>query len=1011
MTVPAPSVGVKQPAPHSANQRPARGERSYCHGDQSPALGASRAARDSAGMSKLPRGTVTLLFTDIEGSTRLLQQLGRDRYVSALEAHRRLLRESFERHGGVEVEMQGDSFFFAFASARDAVAAAADGQSALASHEWESEPIRVRIGIHTGEPVIVGGLYAGLDVHRAARVMSAAHGGQVLLSQATQELLDGDVVLRDMGDHRLKDLSQPQRMHQLLIEGLRSEFPPLKTLERCPHNLPVQPNALVGREQELEEVKGLLRRDDVRLLTLTGTGGTGKTRLALQVAADLVEEFPDGVFFVSLASISDPDLVVSTIAHTLGLGEQPGQTIEESLVEYLRDKQMLLLLDNFEQIVIAAPAVADVLAAVPELRLLVTSRETLRVTTEQVYAVPPLPLPDLAEVHDAATLSQYDAVALFEERAMAAKPGFEVTNENASVIAEICLRLDGLPLAIELAAARATILPPQALLRRLDQRLTLLTGGRRDLAARQQTLRNAIGWSYDLLPDPEQALFSRLSVFVSGCQIEAAEAVCNLEGELGSDVLDGIQSLVEKSLLREKSDPDGEPRFWMLETIQEYARNSLASAGATEEMRRRHAMYFLSLAERADFESRCDPTRWFERLDADDANLLAAFHWAREVGEADLMLRLASALWGFWLARGHITEGKNALEEAVLVSGKRPARALIGLCTLRHMTGTSADAVMPDAQGALHACEQLGDDFSLAQAWNLVGKLEGSERGALEPAEYAWKQALSYADRGKYPAEKAESIWGLLLTALAGPLPAEEGIDRCKEFFDLATDNPEVRAFCQSARGALEAMRGKFSLARQLLAEGTRGFEDLGLDVWAANNAQLAFSIEMLSGDPKAASTALRKSYESLAGMGERGFLSTIAALLAHAHYAQGEYEEAEQFSRTSEDAATDNDVWSQLLWRSARAKVAARRGKFIDAVTMAREAVQIAEQTDLLNGQADVLVDLAEVLTLEGQLEEAHELLDEAARRYEQKGNLVSLRSVRPRGEGARLPANPSAQ
>jgi predicted ATPase/class 3 adenylate cyclase len=949
-------------------------------------------------MTAQPAGTVTLLFTDIEGSTRLLERLGGERYTEALSLHRHLLRGAFERHGGYEVDYEGDAFFVAFSRAEDAVTAAASAQQALAAADWpEDQEFRVRMGIHTGEPLALPPKYVGLDVHRAARIMAAGHGGQVLLSQTTRDLLDQRYELRDLGGHRLKDLSGPQRLFQLRIDGLPNEFPALKTLENRPTNLPVQPTALIGREKELEEVEALLRREDVRLLTLTGTGGTGKTRLALQVAADRLEEFPNGVFFVSLASITDPDLVVSTIAHTLGLRERPGQTIEESLIEYLRDKLMLLLLDNFEQIIAAAPAVADVLAAVPALRLLVTSREPLRVTAEQVYGVPPLPLPNPAEVLDVATLSQYDAAALFVERAKAAKPGFEVTNANAPAIAEICVRLDGLPLAIELAAARTAVLGPQALLRRLDQRLKLLTGGRRDLAARQQTLRNAIAWSYDLLPVPEQALFSRLSVFIGGCRIEAAEEVCNPEADLGSDVLDGLQSLVEKSLLREKSDPDGEPRFGMLETIREYARNSLATTAAREKMRRQHAMYCLSLAERADFESRShDQTRWFERLDADNTNLLAAIDWAREAGEADLMLRLAAALWGFWLARGHITNGKSALEEAVLLAGKRPARALIGLCTLRLMTGTSADELMPDAREALRACEALGDDFSLAQAWNLLGRLEGSERGALKPAEYAWKQALLYADHGKYPAEKAESIWGLLLTAITGPLPAEEGIARCKEFFELAADNPEVRAFCQSARAVLEAMMGEFSIARQLLVEGTRGFEELGLNVWAANNAQLAFSIEMFGGDPKAASTALRKSYQSLAEMGERGFLSTIAALLAHALYAQGEYEESERFSRTSEDAAAADDVFSQLLWRSARAKVCARRGKFIDAEVMAREAVQIAEQTDLLNTQADVLLDLAEVLTLAGRLADARDLVEEAARRYERKGNLPSLNRAR---------------
>ena len=512
-------------------------------------------------MAELPTGTVTLLFTDIEGSTRLLRRVG-DAYADLLAEHRRLLTHAFEHHGGTIVDSEGDAFFVAFASARDAVAGAEAGQRALIGHPWPGEEeLRVRMGLHTGEPRLVDGRYVGLDVHHAARLMAAGHGGQVLVSESTRALLDDGSRLRDLGEHRLKDLSHPQRLYQLEVDGLPTAFPPLKTLDNRPTNLPVQPNELIGRERELEEAEALLS-NGLRVLTLTGPGGTGKTRLALQLAAHVVEEFPDGVFFVSLAPVRDWELVAPTIARTLGLREQPGETVLETLDGYLGDKELLLVLDNFEQVLAAAPAVAGLCASASRLKLLVTSRTPLRLSGERTYPVPPL---ELAE-----------SVRLFAARAHAAALDFDVTEENEDAVAGICRRLDGLPLAIELAATRIRSLPPPALLRRLDQRLKLLTGGAQDLDERQRTLRATIDWSYELLPQAERDLFARLGVFVGGSRLDAAEALC---GAIEIDVLDGLQSLVEKSLLRQRPDPDGEPRFWMLETIREFALGLLDEAG------------------------------------------------------------------------------------------------------------------------------------------------------------------------------------------------------------------------------------------------------------------------------------------------------------------------------------------------------------------------------------------------------------------------------------------------
>jgi predicted ATPase/class 3 adenylate cyclase len=942
-------------------------------------------------MEELPTGTVTLLFTDIEGSTRLLQRAGDD-YASLLEEHRRLLRAAFSAHNGVEVDAEGDAFFVGFASAQGAVEAAADAQQALARHPWPNDnEIRVRMGLHTGEPTTVNGRYVGLAVHQGARVMAAGHGGQVLMSESTRALLDDRFQIRNLGEHRLKDLSGPHQLYQLQVEGLPMDFPPLKTLENRPTNLPVLANALIGRTRELEEAQGLLARDDIRLLTLTGAGGTGKTRFALQVAAEQLERFPNGVFFVSLAPIHDWELVVPTIAQTLGLREQPGETRLETLTVYLRDKQQLLLLDNFEQVVAAAPAIGGLLATAPHLHVLVTSRTPLRLSGEQTYPLPPLGLPDPDQLVDATGLMEHEAVRLFVERAQAATPDFQVSDANIQAVAEICIRLDGLPLAIELAASRVRALPPPALLRRLGQRMRLLTGGAQDVDERQRTLRATIEWSYELLVDSEKALFAQLGVFLGGCRLEAAEAICDPSCERGLELLTDLESLVDNSLLLQRPDQDGEPRFWMLETIREFAVELLDESGALAGARTKHAAHFHSLAEQIDVEARTgDQAVLYGRLDAENANLRAALEWARETDDGELLLALATPLWGFWATRGYIGEGRRALEDALALSGSRPARALLGLCTLRILSG-SLDGVTGAAKEALEACERLGDDYSLAQAWNLMGRVD-SVFGAMTRAERAWRQALSYAERGGYAAEKAESVAWLMVSAIFGPLPADRGIEVCKGFEEGAADDSTILASCKVERSVLEAMQGHFELARELLAGGTRGLGELGLNIYAANAAQEAFFVHMLGGDPAAASRALRESYEALEQMGERSFLSTIAGFLAHALYELGELDEAEAFSRASEAAAAPDDVVSQVLWRSALAKIRARRGEFDGAEALAREAVRISEETDLLNAQADAMLDLSVILRLAGQPEEALAAAREAATRFEQKANLPSL-------------------
>src|SRR5215210_4343764 len=504
--------------------------------------------------------------------------------------------------------------------------------------------------------------------------MSSRPSGTPSVPHSRPHQLPAGVGAKDLGEQRLKDLSRPERVFQLTAPDLPSDFPPLRTLEGRPNNLPAQPTPLVGREREVAEVTQRLLAPETRLLTLTGPGGTGKTRLALQAATDLLEEFEGGTFFVPLAALTDPKLVTSAVAIPLGVLEAPDRPLEEGIKEHLREKKVLLVLDNFEQILQGAQLVARLLAACPDLKVLATSRIPLGIYGEREYPVPSLSLPDPDRLPSLERLTQYEAVRLFIERARDARPDFSLSNENAPTVARICARLDGLPLAIELAAARVKVLTPQKMLDRLGDRLKLLTGGARDLPERQRTLRATMEWSHALLEEGERALFARLSVFAGGRTLDAIEAVCDPEGDLPVEVLDGVESLVDKSLLREEA-AGGEPRFVMLETVHEYAREKLEESGEAEELRRLHARYFFSLVERENgtFKGGGRP-EWFQLLEDEQDNFRAALAWTLESDEVEFGLRLAAALQPFWARGGHYSEGCSWLE-AVLAKHGRASEA------------------------------------------------------------------------------------------------------------------------------------------------------------------------------------------------------------------------------------------------------------------------------------------------------------------------------------------------
>jgi predicted ATPase/class 3 adenylate cyclase len=631
-------------------------------------------------MTELPAGTVTFLFTDIEGSTRLVQDLG-DRYATIREEHAAMLRRAIAEGDGIEIGTEGDSFFVAFRSPVAAVRAAVAAQRDLAAHDWPpGGRVRVRMGIHTGEGVPTGNDYVGIDVHRASRIADAGHGGQVIVSDATRALVEHALpegtTLRDLGEHRLKDILHPEHLHDLVVEGLPADFPLLRTLDARPNNLPVQLTSFVGREGEIAEIGRLLAR--TRLLTLTGAGGTGKTRLALEVAAEMLPEFSDGAFFVDLSSLTDPALVPSVVARTVGVAEEAGRPILQGVKDHLRDKDLLMVLDNFEQVAEAGPVVEEVLTAAAKLKVLVTSRIALSLRGEQEFEVPPLEPPDLERLPDLLTLGRFDAVRLFNERALAVSPQFRITEQNAPAVAQITARLDGLPLAIELAATRTKVLTPEQILPRLQSRLSILTSGARTLPGRQRTLRGAIAWSHDLLDESERRLFARLSVFCGGWTLESAEDVSDPEA-LGLDALEGLTSLVDKSLIRRASPEDGHPRFTMLETIREFAQEQLAAGGDFYPVRRRHAEHFLELALEAEPHlTGDDQGRWLDRCDREHDNIRAALRWAIEVGEGERAEESAGALWRFWQQRGHLAEGRRWLEEILAMptgQGRTAARS------------------------------------------------------------------------------------------------------------------------------------------------------------------------------------------------------------------------------------------------------------------------------------------------------------------------------------------------
>lgn len=751
-------------------------------------------------MSELPSGTVTFLFSDIEGSTRLLQEVG-DAYADLLADHRRRLREVFARHGGIELGTQGDSFFVVFSRASGALAAAAEAHEVL-----RDGPIRVRVGLHTGEPLLTEEGYVGIDVHRAARIAAAGHGGQTLVSRSTRDLLRSEQ-LRDLGSHRLKDLVAPERIYQV---GERA-FSPLKTVDRT--NLPVTATPLVGRRRELDELVELLCGDS-RLVTITGAGGSGKTRLALQVAADLADHFRDGVLFVSLAPVQDAALLNSTIVQAAGV----------RAVEDLCELEVLLLLDNLEHLLPAASALSALLLASAHVKLLVTSRVRLNVSAEIEYPLEPF--------------ADDEAVEFFVERARAVRR--DVRGDAA--VGEICRRLDGLPLALELAASRVKVLDPPLLLERLGQRLPVLTGGGRDVPKRQQTLRATIEWSYLLLEERVQAAFRRLAVFAGSFSLEAAERAAWVE-------LDELAALVDWSLIK----PVGEGRFLMLETIREYARELLDASADFAEVRRRHVDYVLALVEEAEPELTGPNQReWYQRLATEQANVREALTYACDSGDGERALMIAGTIWRFWWTRGPVDEPEHWYERVFAVADDASELAL-------------ARATF----GAAHVAESRGD------------------------AELAKRQFAEAADRLR---QVGETRWLILaLTHLAGAYgelgDSARGDELNQEALEIALENGDVRGAAVVRVNLAWDLRnrGEYERAHELVKEALAASRILGDDHMIAGCLVDLAQLALETGALDEATPTLRESLKLYAAIGNTHHLAEAIAVGATALLARGD--------------------------------------------------------------------------------------------------------------------------
>lgn len=817
-------------------------------------------------MNESTAGTTTLLFTDMEGSTNILQRLG-DHYAAVLADHHRLLRDAFTTHGGAEIDSAGDGLYYRFTSARAALAAAVEGQRALLGHDWpEGATVRVRMGIHTGEPLDAEVGLVGIDVHRTARICDAGHGGQILVSRTTRDLagreLPAGVSLVDLGVHKLKDLVEPQQLYQVETDDLPRNFPPLRLLGGRPTNLPRRLTPFVGRDRELAELQALVASSP--LVTLTGPGGVGKTRMALQVALAVINEFPDGVWLVELGKVSDETLVAHSIATALSVAEQPGRDLQDTLVEYLRNRRLCLVLDNCEHLLGPVAETAYAILRGTDTRVLATSREALGVEGERAFPVASLALPGRHATVGADDAARFDAIRLFVDRATAAQPAFALSDGNVGTVVQLCRRLDGMPLALELAAARVRALPIDEIAARLDDRFRLLTGGSRAAVPRHQTLRATIDWSHDLLSEDERVVFRRLAVFAGGFSLPAAEDVAAGDSVAGEDVLDILTRLVDKSLVNTDTD-SGEARFTMLETVRQYAGEKLMTEPELESVFSRHRDWYVALVERAKaaFFGGPPPVKWLATFDREHDNLRTALEWSgATAGGAAAGLRLAAGLWRYWEIRGFVIEGRQWLERMLRATDGEVsllrANALTGAGMLAHIQGDFPAAVSFQEQSlALH--RQAGNQASIGAALHNLAN-EMVEVGDHERARQLYDEGLAIA---RSMGDVHGAAAGLLDTADA---VARQSYPEAEQLYDEAIGTFEQFgdrwgvALALDKKALAAARSEQFSVANELHRRSLAISRDMGDERGVGRTLSHIADVALLDGDTAAAADLRRQS-------------------------------------------------------------------------------------------------------------------------------------------------------
>ena len=848
-------------------------------------------------MGTLPTGTVTFLFTDIEGSTKLSQEHP-DAMPDLLTRHNEILNQIIQAHQGFVFQFVGDSFAVAFQNASDAVSAALEAQRALHSEAWSPAPIKVRMGIHTGDAQLLEGdangrKYSGYTtLATTQRIMSAGHGGQILLSQTTHDLTVGQLPenaeLQDMGERHLKDVISPTHLYQLTVPDLPSTFAPLNTLESFNHNLPAQLTSFIGRQKEIDEIKQLVAAN--RIVTLTGSGGSGKTRLGLRVGAECLGQFSNGVWLAELAPITNPALIPQTVLAIFNLRESAHRDPLEVLISYLRSKNLLLVLDNCEHLIEACAQFSEALLhACPKLKILASSREILGIAGEVPYHVPSLTTPNLNQLPSFEKLLDVESIRLFSERAATAKPGFNLTEDNASFVAQICSRLDGIPLAVELAAARVKVLSPEQIASRLDDRFHLLTGGSRTALPRQQTLRATIDWSYSLLSEQEKLLFRRLAVFVGGWTLEAAESVCGEEGS-GLDILDSLARLVDKSLIFIEESRSG-IRYHRLETIRQYSRERFFETDEVESIRERHLDYFVRFAEQAEehLQGR-DQLLWGNLMAEEQDNLRAALEWGLS-RNAYSALRIAGAANLFWTASGYSAEGfrwtqqaleqvdKGSLADSITAEQRRVAcaKALRGLTRLYLSLGDNANARRA-AEESVALYRQSPDRRGLAFALVILAY----------PLEFLGERA------------RAEEV--------------------LQESYSIAREEGDIYVTCRAlnilARVIID-LHNDLELSQHYVEESLRLATKAGLRSQEAQACEIVAAIAIHRNDPAKARTHLEESIRIYDEIGARFNVILEKSNLAHLERRHGNYTRALELYRETiiafRDIAQNGAVAHQL--------------------------------------------------------------------------------------------------